>query len=163
MVILSFTFTILSEPIYHLLTNDVTVEMTFVEWQVDYPREIIEDPRDLLNESEEQSLLSLGLTGKLIALSRGIEGSGPQRHMIIILQSGMIKPVHLPIPRENQVVYIVRESLVRMVPAEAETYHRYLWLEMPPATGGPYGRYTLELADGSKSGGITFVWSTPAP
>ena len=163
MVVLAVIFALISEPVYDFLTADTQVKVTFIEWQSDASFVGIEDPRDLLDQLEEQWIQALGLSGKLLVLSHHSDGDDPQVHMMVILQSHIGGLVDLPIPEMGSVVYVVEEGAWRMAPEEAPLSERYLRLEMPGYSGRDYVVFGIQHADGSETGGSAFGWSPAAP
>ena len=163
MVAFAVIFTLLSEPVYDFLTADTQVKVTFIEWQPDSPSGGIEDPRDLLDQVEEQWIQALGLNGKLLPRGQHSRGDEPGVHMLVILQSHMGGLVDLPIPEMGSVVYVVTEGTWRMEPEQAPLSERFLRLEMPGYSGSDYVGYRIQHADGSESGGSVFGWSTLGP
>lgn len=163
MVVFAVIFALISEPVYDFLTADTQVKVTFIEWQPDSSSGGIEDPRDLLDQVEEQWIQALGLSGKLLPRSQHSRGDEPQVHMLVILRSHMGGLVDLPIPEMGSVVFVVEEGAWRMAPEEAPLSERYLRLEMPGSSGSDNVSFRIQHADGSESGGSAFGWSAPGP
>lgn len=162
---------------YELAKTDQDVEVVFVQWTPRPGRlEVVGDRASHLSTAERAQLQGLGVSGTLRVVEDGLFGFSGERfyqlpvgtetgkprrgRVVVVMKRQLETPVDLPQPHGGEVIYVQGDKDWTRFPATGPELKRTVRLEVARHTA-THTWYSVELANGGRSGGTAYVWELP--